>query len=217
MKKAVSLLLALALCLSLTACGGKKGPSEEQLANLTDAYQQAEALYNDVTANARTNGWMDDQETADALKAIGDKLEPIGAALDGDISDLGEDADFDQLPEELRKYLPELEALEDKVSERYVVIPEEMLDSYNELTELYQQAYDLMQANGWTEDEGALFWLGQAKDYLDDMEAGFPDNPERLEDPEKFDRSFRSVCANTRDLIMMVTIPYDIANDGGVG
>lgn len=217
MKKTISLLLALVLCLSLAACGGKKGPSEEQLTAITDAYNKAADLYKEVSSNAQDNGWMEDQETADAIKAIGDKLEPIGKALDGDISGLGKDADLDQLPEELRSYLPELESLEDKVSKRYVVIPEEMLDSYNELAELYQQAYDLMQTNGWAEDEGALFWLEQAKIYLDDMESGFPNNPERLEDPEKFDRSFRSACANTRDLIMMVNIPYDIANDGGVG
>lgn len=215
MKKTISLLLALILCLSLTACGGKKGPSEEQLTAITDAYNEAADLCKEVSSNAQANGWMDDQDTADAIKAISDKLDPIGKALDSKkYSDLGKDVDFDTLPGEIRGYLPELEALEQKVSKKAnVEVPEEVAEYYSELQELYQQALELMEQNGWMEDEGALFWLGQAKELLDEAEVGFPDDT----DMEVLIRHFRSVCANTRDLIMMVTIPYDIANDGGVG
>lgn len=227
MKKVICVLLALALCVSLAACGGKanKGPSDEQLTAITNAYNEVSNRYSEVIANAENNGWMDDQETADAIKAIGDKLDPISKALDNkQFSDLGEDLDFDQLPGEIRGYLPELEALEEKVAKKHLDIPEAIKDTWlsacTELRQLYDEAYALADTNGYlaAQDEFATFWLGEVRAYLEEeLEAGFPDNPEYLEDEELFTRRYKHYLSAVRDVLMGIQFPYDVANGGDVG
>lgn len=225
MKKVISFLLALALCVSLAACGGGKGPSDEQLTAITNAYNDAADLYKEVSSNAQANGWMDDQDTADAIKAIGDKLDPIGKDLDNKkFSDLGADVDFDKLPGEIRGYLPELEALEEKVSKKHLDIPEAIKDTWlsacTELRQLYDEAYALADTNGYlaAQDEFATFWLGEVRAYLEEeLEAGFPDNPEYLEDEELFTRRYNHYLSAVRDVLMGIQFPYDVANGGDVG
>lgn len=225
MKKVISLLLALVLCLSLAACGGSKGPSDEQLTAITNAYNEVSNLYSEVTANADNNGWMDDLETADAIKAIGDKLDPISKALNNkQFSDLGADVDFDKLPGEIRGYLPELEALEEKVAKKHLDIPEAIKDTWlsacTELRQLYDEAYALADTNGYlaAQDEFVTFWLGEVRAYLEEeLEAGFPDNPEYLEDEELFTRRYKHYLSAIHDVRMGLDFPYDVANGGDVG
>ena len=138
-KKLVSLLLVLAMCASMAACGDNgssapnigtggsasdtaantgsgtvSGPTDAQLSTLTDAYNQVAVLYNDVAIAAQTNGWTADQETDAAIQTIGNMLDPVGQALSGDMSALS-GANFDTLPSALLELLPELEALSEKV------------------------------------------------------------------------------------------------------
>ena len=93
MKKLFALLLATMLVMNLTACGGDSsseqtaaetaaeteaaeeavsadGPTEEQLAALTEAYNQAATLYNDVAVAVNENGWMNDEQTAADINSI---------------------------------------------------------------------------------------------------------------------------------------------------
>lgn len=225
MKKVISLLLALVLCVSLAACGGSKGPSDEQLTAITNAYNEAADLYEEISSNAQANGWMDDQETADAIKALGDKLDPIGKALDSKkFSDLGKDVDFDTLPGEIRGYLPELEALEEKVSKKPLNIPEAIMDTWlsacTELRQLYDEAYALADTNGYlaAQDEYVTYWLGAIKEYLEEeLEAGFPNNPEYLEDEESFTKKYRHYLSAVHDVRMGLDIPYDVANGRDAG
>ena len=154
-KKLVSLLLALAMCASLAACGDSgsgtqnvsaggstsgtagnsgsgtvSGPTDAQLSTLTDAFNQVAVLYNDVAIAAQTNGWTADQETEAAIQTIGNMLDPVGQALSGDMSALS-GANFDTLPGALLELLPELEALSEKVAAPYggdvTVITDEVL------------------------------------------------------------------------------------------
>lgn len=154
-KKLVSLLLALAMCASLAACGDNgssapnssaggstsgtagnsgsgtvSGPTDAQLSTLTDAFNQVAVLYNDVAIAAQTNGWTADQETEAAIQTIGNMLDPVGQALSGDMSALS-GANFDTLPGALLELLPELEALSEKVAAPYggdvTVITDEVL------------------------------------------------------------------------------------------
>lgn len=90
---------------------------------------------------------------------------------------------------------------------------ENLTNAYNQVATLYNEVATNAQANGWMEDEGALFWLQSAGDLLDEIEAGLPEDV----DMDFLQRRLRGGMANTRDLIMMVTIPNDVANDGGVG
>ena len=143
-KKLVSLLLTLAMCSSLAACGNSgsnsgnnsgnnstpnvsnesstsgtvSGPTDAQLSTLTDAYNQVAILYNDVAIMAQTNGWTADQETDAAIQTIGNMLDPVGQALSGDMSAL-DGTNFDTLPGALLELLPELEALSEKVAAPY--------------------------------------------------------------------------------------------------
>ena len=143
-KKLVSLLLTLAMCASLAACGNSgsgstpkvnndgstsgtvensgsgtvSGPTDAQLSALTDAYNQVAVLYNDVAVTAQTNGWTEDQETNAALQTIGIMMDPVGQALSGDMSALS-GANFDTLPGTLLELLPDLEALSEKVAVPY--------------------------------------------------------------------------------------------------
>lgn len=144
MKKILSLALALVLCFSMAACGGKEPaknepapapaentpaptpapaepeadgePTGEQLQALKDAYNQIVDVYNEVIDNAEANGWMADETTAAEIQVLGATVEPVGTALSEDMSML-EGADFDALPGILTdEILPELQKLNEKVS-----------------------------------------------------------------------------------------------------
>ena len=137
MKKLTALLLALMMCLSLTACGGdvsgegsesdvsassavtadNSGTSitDEQIKTLAEAYNQIAPLYNEVYVAAEKNGWLNDEQTAAEINAVGSTMGVIGTALTEDISML-EGADVDALPGALLQFLPELEKMAQKVA-----------------------------------------------------------------------------------------------------
>ena len=102
MKKILALLLSLMLVLSLAACGGDdttdtpvdeepvvtdeaETPAEdeevpegritdEQLADLTAAYNNVAVPYNEIATAVNENGWMNDEQTAAEMKALSDTL-----------------------------------------------------------------------------------------------------------------------------------------------
>ena len=165
------------------------GPTDEQLNTLTEAYNQVAILYNDVTITAEANGWAADQETSDAILTIGAILEPVGLALEGDISAL-DGADFDALPDALLELLPDLEALSEKVSVPYEgggdAVTDEALvplaNTYNELTTVFNAVYEIAEANGWLADEQTSTELDAVYETLTYIGSGLTDDPSILED-----------------------------------
>ena len=140
MKKLTALLLAMAMCLALTACGGDvsgeasesdasvssavtadnsgTGVTDEQVKALTEAYNQIAPLYNEVYAAAEKNGWLNDEQTAAEINAVGSTMGVIGQALTEDMTML-EGADVDALPAAILQFVPELEKLAVKVAAAY--------------------------------------------------------------------------------------------------
>lgn len=148
MKKILALLLSLMLALSLAACGGDdttdtpededpapvtdeaETPDEdeevpegritdEQLAALTAAYNNVAVPYNEIATAVNENGWMNDEQTAAEMKALGDTLGFIGKGLTEDIS-LLDGTDFEALIDKLEnELLPAMDELSERVSVPY--------------------------------------------------------------------------------------------------
>ena len=148
MKKILALLLSLMLVLSLAACGGDdttdtpvdedpapvtdeaETPAEdeevpegritdEQLADLTAAYNNVAVPYNEIATAVNENGWMNDEQTAAEMKALSDTLGFIGKGLTEDIS-LLDGSGFDALIDYLEnEFPPALEELSERVSVPY--------------------------------------------------------------------------------------------------
>ena len=129
MKKILALLLSLMLVLSLAACGGddttdtpvdeEPAVTDEQLADLTAAYNNVAVPYNEIATAVNENGWMNDEQTATEMKALSDTLGFIGKGLTEDIS-LLDGSDFDALIDYLEnEFPPALEELSERVSVPY--------------------------------------------------------------------------------------------------
>ena len=148
MKKILALLLSLMLALSLAACGGDdttdtpededpapvtdeaETPDEdeevpegritdEQLADLTAAYNNVAVPYNEIATAVNENGWMNDEQTAAEMKALSDTLGFIGKGLTEDIS-LLDGTDFEALIDKLEnELLPAMDELSERVSVPY--------------------------------------------------------------------------------------------------
>lgn len=215
MKKLFALLLALVMCVSLAACGDEPAesgaasssaavsapaedgaPTDEQLQTLTDAYNEAAILYNDVATAASENGWMADEQTAADIGAFGDTLEPIGEALTGDITALY-GADFDELAAALTEFVPELEKLAEKVAEPYgadegmTVVTDEALipvaNALNEVVPIFNEVYTTAEANGWLEDPTTAEELQAVMGTLTFTQSALTDDPSKLENVEDYD------------------------------
>ena len=146
MKKLLTLLMALALCLCVAACGGDteapadtEEPAEtetdvnepvetadnegaeitdEQLAALTEAYNVVAPLYNEAYTTAEANGWLADETTAAEIEAMNSTLGFIGTALTEDLTML-DGSDFDALTETLLTLEAPLTELVERVSVPY--------------------------------------------------------------------------------------------------
>ena len=148
MKKILALLLSLMLALSLAACGGDdttdtpededlapvtneaETPDEdeevpegritdEQLAALTAAYNNVAVPYNEIATAVNENGWMNDEQTAAEMEAVGNVLGFIGHGLTEDISAL-DGTDFEALIDKLEnELLPAMDELRERVSVPY--------------------------------------------------------------------------------------------------
>lgn len=207
MKKALSLLLALAVCLSLAACGGgdagsdagsepaaSGGPTGEQLQTLTEAYNEVATLYNDVAAKAQENGWTADEETNTTLQTISATLDPVGTALTGDMSML-DGADFDELPKALLEWKPQLEELAAKVANPFegdaAAVTDEALkplaNAYNDLVPVFNEVYEAAEANGWLADEQTSAELDAVYGMVTYVGSGLTDDPSKLESVEDMD------------------------------
>lgn len=213
MKKLFALLLALAMCVSLAACGDEPAesgaaasapvsapaedgaPTDEQLQTLTEAYNEVAVLYNDVATAASENGWMADEQTASDINGFGDTLEPIGEALTGDIS-LLYGADFDELAAALQEFVPELETLAEKVAEPYggdgvTVVTDEALipvaNALNEVIPIFNEVYAAAEANGWLEDPTTAEELQTVMGTLTFTQSALTDDPSKLENVQDYD------------------------------
>ena len=220
-KKWISLLLALAMCAFLAACGSSDdggadaepvssdaeeenyddgtsgGPTDEQLSALTEAYQEVSPVYLDAITKAQENGWEADEKTMSELNVIGVSLDPVGQALNGDMS-LLEGADFDDLIAAVQEALPAAQTLLERVSEPYdgggaaaegeSVVTDEALkplaNAYNELANLYNEVYPVAEANGCLEDEQTSAELDAVYAMVTYTGSGLTDDPSKLEDAD---------------------------------
>ena len=234
MKKFLALLLALMMCLSLAACGGdssedsaaedaavsEDGPTSEQIQAVTDAYNQVATLYNEVATTANENGWMADEQTAADIQTIAATLEPVGTALAGDMSAL-DGADFDALPDALLEYVPDLEALAEKVAEPYggegaAVVTDEALipvaNAVNEVVPIFNEVYEIAEANGWLEDEQTATELQTVMGTLTFTQSALTDDPSKLENVTDFDalaESILQLAPALEEIAERVSVPYE--------
>ena len=234
MKKFLALLLALMMCLSLAACGGdssedsaaedaavsEDGPTSKQIQAVTEAYNQVATLYNEVATTANENGWMADEQTAADIQTIGATLEPVGTALTGDLSAL-DGADFDALPDALLEYVPDLEALAEKVAEPYggegaTVVTDEALipvaNAVNEVVPIFNEVYELAEANGWLEDEQTATELQTVMGTLTFTQSALTDDPSKLENVTDFDalaNSILQLAPALEEIAERVSVPYE--------
>ncbi len=236
MKKLLSLALALAMCLSLAACGGGSdnggassepgsssstsgGPTDAQLKALTEAYQQVSAVYNDAATKANESGWSADEETIAELNTIGTMLEPIGLALNGDMASL-EGANFDELPAAVLELLPDAQRLLEKVSQPFdaggaPVVTDEALkplaNVYNELANIYNEVYPVAEANGWLADEKTATELNVVSGMLLDIGAGLSGEPSSLDGVEDMDalvEQLQNMVPALEEIGERVSVPY---------
>ena len=236
MRKVLSLVLALAMCASLAACGGGSdnggvssepssssisgGPTDAQIKALKEAYQQVSAVYNDAATTANESGWSADEETIAELNTIGTMLEPIGLALTGDMSSL-EGADFDELPDAVLELLPAAQTLLDKVSQPFdaggaPVVTDEALkplaNVYNELANIYNEVYPVAEANGWLADEQTATELNVVSGMLLDIGAGLGGEPSSLDGVEDMDElveQLQNMVPALEEVGERVSVPYE--------
>lgn len=245
MKKKLSLLLVLVMCLSMAACGGDSSevdeiaveessesaqeqdttegtPTDEQMQALTDAYNQVATIYNDVATAVNENGWVNDEQTATDIQMIGDVLEPIGVALTEDLSALY-GADFDTLPDVLLEFIPELEAMAEKVAEPYeeegmTVVTDEKLvplaNALNEVVPIYNEVYVAAEANGWLADEQTAAELQAVVGTLTFTQSALTDDPSKLEEVTDIDALTDSILQlgdALSEVAERVSFPYESA------
>lgn len=249
MKKLLSFLLVLAMCVSLSACGGNDpepadsgnkeasetvsqaaggsandgSDTDEQISVLKEAYNQVATLYNEVATNAEANGWMADEQTIGSIQTIGAVLEPVGLALEGDMSSL-EGADLDTLPDTLLEFVPALEQLAEKVSAPYEggsdaagtgVVTDEALkplaEIYNQIAPVYNEIYENAEANGWMEDEQTALELNGLNGMLSEIAYGLTEDPSKLEgvDIDALIEQLEQINAAFPELSERVSVPYE--------
>lgn len=92
--------------------------TDEQMATLTEAYNQVAPIYNQAYTDAEANGWLNDELTATELNAVAGTLGTIGTALTEDLSML-EGVDTDALVATLEELAPALNELAERVSVPY--------------------------------------------------------------------------------------------------
>ena len=93
--------------------------SDEQLAELTTAYNNVAVPYNEIATQVNENGWMADEQTNAEMNAMNSTLGTVGTALTEDISML-DGVDVDALIAALSDELPgALAELKDRVSVPY--------------------------------------------------------------------------------------------------
>lgn len=260
MKKILALALALALCATLAACGGKEteaptpadpapvesapapapaasepeapsdGPTDEQVAALTEAYNQVVDAYNEAADMAEENGWTADEEAMADLDKVAEVMGPIGDALNaGDLSSL-EGEDFDALTSKLLDYVSQSQTMTEKFSvpcengeesgseaaaSGEAVIADETLkplaEAYNKLAPAFQELYVTAEANGWMEDETTAAELQGLTAVLGFIGSGLTEDPSLL-DGTDFDEligKLETEIAPTIDtLAERVSVPF---------
>lgn len=138
-KKLLCPLLVIMMCTSLTACGGgdsnttpsnteapaattapdsSEGSTDEQMEELTKAYNQVADIYNDVVTKYEENGWAADEELTATLQIVDATMTPVGQFLAGDTSAL-DGADLSALTSSILEYQTSLEEISEKVSVPY--------------------------------------------------------------------------------------------------
>lgn len=195
-------------------------PTDEQLQELTIAYNEVAILYNEVATAATENGWLADAQVAADIQSIGDTLEPIGIALSSDLSALY-GADFDTLPDALLEFMPTLEALAETVAQPYdgesaAVVTDEALipvaNALNEVVPIFNEVYEAAEANGWLEDPQTAEELQTIMGTLTFTQSGLTDDPSKLENVTDFDAladGILQLATALEEIAARVSVPYE--------
>ena len=214
MKKWIALLLAVMMVLCLVACGGETTTepetetdstvvaendgaeiTDEQLAALTEAYNEVAPLYNEVYVAAEANGWLEDDQTVAELDAVGGTMSFVAAGLTEDPAML-DGSDFDALPDAIRQLIPELEAMLERVSVAYEATEEEVVtedveaqiyaltEAYSQVAPLYNEVAVAAETNGWLEDEETYNTLDAIASTLSVIGTGLTEDMTLLEDAD---------------------------------
>ena len=217
MKKWIALLLAVMMVLCLVACGGETTTepetetetdsavtadnsgaeiTDEQLAALTEAYNEVAPLYNEVYVAAEANGWLEDAQTSTELDAVGGTMSFVAAGLTEDPAML-DGSDFDALPDAIRQLIPELEAMLERVSVAYEPVTEEevvtddveaqiyaLTEAYSQIAPLYNEVAVAAETNGWLEDEETYTALDAIASTLSVIGTGLTEDMTLLEDAD---------------------------------
>jgi len=160
MKKLISLLLALAMCLSLAACGG--GPDKQPA---IDAFNNTSKTFNDFAAAVNEDIESYPDEFITIMTDMANLLNEYEALLSGD-TDLSEEqlsemiAWFGTVDEWVAETKTELEAMAADSAATAPAdgaeITQEQLEAltaaYNTVAPLYNEAYIQAEANGWLND-----------------------------------------------------------------
>lgn len=93
-------------------------PTAEQLAALTELYNQVAEAYNEAAVNADANGWMADEQTALEINTLAAVLEPVGEALSNGGGNLA-GGDADAAIEQFQTLVPAMDELVARVSVPY--------------------------------------------------------------------------------------------------
>ena len=196
--------------------------SDEQLTALAEAYNEVATAYNEVYPVAEANGWLADETTAAELGDISTMIDTFTTALTEDPS-LLDGSDFDALPGALRELLPAIEEIAARVSTPYSAetaaigdaeITQEQLtvlaEAYNQVAPVYNEAYDLAEANGWLADETTAAELDAVGGTLSFIGTAMTEDLTML-DGSDFDAlpgALLEFVPALEDLIERVSVPY---------
>ncbi|MBQ3497358.1 MAG: hypothetical protein IJA73_04425 [Oscillospiraceae bacterium] len=196
--------------------------SDEQLTALAEAYNEVATAYNEVYPVAEANGWLNDAATAAELGDISAMIDTFTTALTEDPS-LLDGSDFDALPGALRELLPAIEEIAARVSTPYSAetsdigdaeITQEQLtalaEAYNQVAPVYNEAYELAEANGWLADATTAAELDAVGGTLGFVGSAMTEDLSMLDgsDFEALPGALLEFVPALEDLITRVSVPY---------
>jgi predicted small secreted protein len=167
MKKNISILLMLVLSVCLLAgCGG--GPD---LTEVTKKYNQAADIFNEAAELVNANGWIDDAEFLAMHNGLADEIEQIKAIIED--PEQAKNIDVDVMSADLDGLIQELQAYKEAVSVPLESSPDltEVTKKYNQAADIFNEAAELVNANGWIDDAEFLEMHNGLADEIEQIKA----------------------------------------------
>lgn len=182
MKKIFALIAAVAIALSLTACGD--GADKQPL---IDAFNAASSVYDEMAGVINDNIEHIDEASRASIKEIGDQMTEYKALVESTAKMSKEEveaavAELKELPLVLSELKAAVEILIGGNQGASAATEEQiatLTEKVNAITPIYNQAVALGQKNGWNADETTVDELTSIGDFLTQMGAA-------IEDPSLF-------------------------------